>query len=336
MSTATASRRKSPRKSPAATEASRERQAAKVAELGEKLEAAVAALGTDTQWTEVLESVAAFGARYSWGNQLLIMVQCAERGYAPTYVQGYNAWRDAGHPVRKREEVGSAISIYAPVMRKLSREEADRREAIESRRIPRGEDGRSLRPFLVGFTTASVFDLAQVTDPESFPVPAPTVRTRRYQTAGPAPELLTGDDPTGALADVERIIKAAGLDLSYVDRVVLGGANGDTNGSQVRVRNDVDDAQKIKTLVHEWAHNDLGHVGFSPARRGELSRAQRECEAESTAYIVCGALGLDTGTYSAPYVNTWSKGEPETVRAALEAVTTSARTMISALTPEAE
>jgi len=36
-------------------------------------------------------------------------------------------------------------------------------------------------------------------------------------------------------------------------------------------------------------------------------------EAESTAYVVCRTLGLDTGEYSFGYVACWAGGGPEAV-----------------------
>ena len=64
-------------------------------------------------------------------------------------------------------------------------------------------------------------------------------------------------------------------------------------------------AQPGKTLVHELAHATL-HEGFD-------DRSLAELEAESVAYIVCDALGIDSSDYSFGYVATWSGGGDEAI-----------------------
>jgi antirestriction protein ArdC len=62
-------------------------------------------------------------------------------------------------------------------------------------------------------------------------------------------------------------------------------------------------AQIFKTLVHEIAHAIL-HGNADHHARSEM-----EVEAESTAFVVCQVLGLETGTYSFPYVASWAGEE---------------------------
>ena len=70
----------------------------------------------------------------------------------------------------------------------------------------------------------------------------------------------------------------------------------------------------MKTLIHELGHALLHSEG--PV----LSREVAEVEVESVAYIVCDALGLDTGDYSFAYVARWSDGTPELVKDTAERV----------------
>ena len=63
--------------------------------------------------------------------------------------------------------------------------------------------------------------------------------------------------------------------------------------------------QQIKTLAHELAHALL--------HRDQSDRRLAELEAESTAYVVCRGLGVDTGQYSFGYVATWAGGGEEAV-----------------------
>src|ERR1019366_171064 len=45
----------------------------------------------------------------------------------------------------------------------------------------------------------------------------------------------------------------------------------------------------------------------------DLTRGLKELEAESTAYVICTALGMDTSDYSFGYVIGWTGGAPEAI-----------------------
>ena len=83
----------------------------------------------------------------------------------------------------------------------------------------------------------------------------------------------------------------------------LGGPNGYTDFGRrlVMVRDDVDDAQAVKTLAHE-----AGHVILHPDRQGRDCRGIIEVEAESVAYMVTSAHGLDSSQYTFNYVAGWA------------------------------
>ena len=77
-----------------------------------------------------------------------------------------------------------------------------------------------------------------------------------------------------------------------------------------------------------------GTKGFF--RRGELmgmpDRAMREVQAESVAYAVSAALGLDTSGYSFGYVASWAVGKTdEEMRACLQVVRDAAKAMVEDL-----
>jgi hypothetical protein len=77
---------------------------------------------------------------------------------------------------------------------------------------------------------------------------------------------------------------------------------------RMAVRPDVGGAQAVKTLVHELAHALLH--GDEVMRSREIE----EVEVESVAFIVCDALGLNSGDYSFAYVARWSDGFVELVK----------------------
>ena len=105
-------------------------------------------------------------------------------------------------------------------------------------------------------------------------------------------------------------------------------ANGLTNFASrvVTVRLDLSPAQAAKTTAHELAHVLLHRPGTH-----DLDRPSREIEAESVAYLVCGAHDLDTDAYSFGYVASWSGGDTERIRATSERALGCARNVLDRL-----
>jgi antirestriction protein ArdC len=154
----------------------------------------------------------------------------------------------------------------------------------------RGEDGEDRRP-VFGFRSVAVFDVSQ-TEGDELPVVCRN---------------LEGDDPAACFD----ALRERALRLGY--SVQLAELPGTTNGDctyalrHIRVESRNHPAQQVKTLAHELAHALL--------HESVIDRALAELEAESTAFVVCRALGLDSGDYSFGYVAIWSGGGPEAVAA---------------------
>ena len=96
----------------------------------------------------------------------------------------------------------------------------------------------------------------------------------------------------------------------------------------IAVRPDVAPAQAVKTLIHELGHAVLHAEG--PV----ASREVAEVEVESVAYIVCDALGLDSGDYSFPYITRWAEGSEELVKETAERVIGCAKEILASLEAE--
>ena len=139
---------------------------------------------------------------------------------------------------------------------------------------------------MVGVKPVSVFDIAQTDGP-----PPPE---------HPVPVLLTGQAPAGLWDSLAVLVAEQGFRLERGDCL---GANGLTLYGErvVRVRADVDDAQAVKSLAHE-----LGHILITPNGADGGCRGLREVEAESVAYMVTQAHGLDSGQYTFRYVTGWA------------------------------
>ena len=72
------------------------------------------------------------------------------------------------------------------------------------------------------------------------------------------------------------------------------------------------------------------------ATRVQIDRDLAEIEAESVAFIVCNALGVDTAAYTLPYVAGWAGGDVERVRRTAERVVTTAQAVLAAMAPATE
>lgn len=83
--------------------------------------------------------------------------------------------------------------------------------------------------------------------------------------------------------------------------------------------------QMVKTLAHELAHHLTHDVGDN--------RAERECIAESIAYVVCSHFGLDTGARSFPYVAHWGQ-DGKTLKGVLQVIQSTSKAMIDSLSSE--
>jgi IrrE N-terminal-like domain len=106
-----------------------------------------------------------------------------------------------------------------------------------------------------------------------------------------------------------------------------GSENGycDFSNKQIAVRPDVAPAQAVKTLIHE-----LGHALL---HSDELLRSKEvaEVEVESVAFIVCDAIGLDSGDYSFAYVARWAEGSIDLLKETGERVMACAREILQQL-----
>ncbi|RZT75524.1 peptidase M48-like protein [Pseudonocardia sediminis] len=267
-----------------------EQRAARVAELTDKLNGAIAELTEGEQWTAMLRTAARFH-RYSFRNTMLLLLQAEEREATISRVAGLHTWRAVGRRVRKGEK---GYQILAPLRRKLGDEEAAKigPEAYTG-------DGQP-KKVVRGCKIVHVFDVEQTEGDE-----LPDL---------PTPDALTGGDPAGLFDRLADLVSAEGYTIERNPE------DGDTQGwtnyatAVVSVRPDVDDAQAAYVLAHE-----LGHIRARHDERA-ISRAQRETEADSIAYVITAAHGLDSVTTSAPYVAGWSEGDTEVIAAAAEIV----------------
>ena len=140
------------------------------------------------------------------------------------------------------------------------------------------------KPTIRGFKYVPVFDISQTVGDD----PPTICRT------------LSGDDYGNSYG---RLVSVAwSLGFHFEDHEFGDSTNGDCCPSEARIRVEARNspAQRVKTLAHELAHALL-HDRVD-------DRPLAELEAESTAYVVCRQIGMDTGDYSFGYVASWAGG----------------------------
>lgn len=229
--------------------------------------------------------------RYSFNNHLMIFLQRPDA----TVVAGFNRWKSLGRFVKKGEK---GIAIFAPCRYKAKVETQDGEEKTVQQ--------------IRGFRVVHVFDISQ-TEGDDLP-DLDAVR----------PKLLDGEAPEGIWDALTRHAESIGYE-------VLRHQGGSENGycdflkKQIAVRVDVSPAQAVKTLIHELAHAVLHAEGRGP------SREAAEVEVESVAYIVCDALGLETGDYSFPYVTRWAEGSTDLIKETAERAIACAKGLLTGL-----
>jgi hypothetical protein len=205
-----------------------------------------------------------------------VMLIMMQNPYA-TRIGGYKKWQELGRQVMAKE---SALRIFAPMTYK-------REDALE------GERTSEVR----GFKLVPVFDISQTEGPE-----LPEGLSK-----------LSGLAPEGVFATLTEFANTLGFRVERPE-TLESGANGDTTHSlgRIRVVASNSGAQQVKTLAHEIGHALLHDPDVATTK--ELTRGLMELEAESTAYVICAALGMDTGDYSFGYVAGWAGGAPEAVQ----------------------
>ena len=252
--------------------------------------AAALEAGNSLALTAYLNVMARF-YKYSWNNCLLIATQRPDA----THVAGFRAWLGLGRHVRKGEK---GIAILAPIICKRQTEQDDRKGAAAS--IAQDTS------HLVGFRIAYVFAMEQ-TDGQDLP---------EFATVKGNPEQY--------LERLKRLLASDSIGLEYDQSIAP--ARGVSRGGQITLLPGLAAAEEFSTLVHELAHEKLHRAD----RRTETTRTVRETEAESVAFVVCHAIGLDTNTAAADYIKLYN-GDRNTLSASLQFIQSTATEILTAL-----
>lgn len=195
----------------------------------------------------------------------------------------------------KKGEKG--ILILAPMVFKPKADYRDQNTVTEA------EDETILR-----FRAVYVFDIAQ-TEGE------------------PLPELSNANgDPGNALTALKTLVTSKGIALEYFN--AESGPLGCSMGSKILLRANQSPAEEFMTLVHELAH-ELLHRDNRP------TKTIRETEAESVAFVVSHAIGLDALATSNDYIQLY-KGDLQVLTESLTRIQEVASEILAAILKQPE
>jgi hypothetical protein len=165
------------------------------------------------------------------------------------------------------------------------------------------------QPTLYGFRCVFVFDISQ--------------------TGGKDLPTLTevNGDVSGYRERLFEFVEGQRVELSFSERIAP--AKGLSYGGKITLLSGMQPAEEFSTLVHEIAHEML-HRGV---RRALTTKRVRETEAEAVAFVVCQAVGLQTGTANVDYIRLWN-GDANLLRESLQAVKKTAAVILGGIAPE--
>lgn len=252
----------------------------KVDELLKQMEQGTKEVFESDRYKQYLSTMSKFH-NYSFGNVMLIMMQCPQA----THVAGYVSWQKNFNRQVVRP---GAIKIlgYAPKTIEVDVEIKDQngQRILDENGRPKIETQKRIIP---GFKPVNVFDIS-ATEGE------------------PLPSLI--DELQGDVKYYDHLWEAINAcspcPISF--EKIEGGAKGyfSHSSNSIAINEGMSQVQTIKTAIHEMAHAEL----HTPDAMGDdkLTRDTREVQAESVAFVVCQHYGIDTSEYSFTYVAGWS------------------------------
>jgi len=182
------------------------------------------------------------------------------------FVRGYRAWQNLGRQVKKGEK---AIKIFAPLIKKQENSKGKQETCLK------------------GFRIISVFDLSQTEGDDS-----------------QLPTMIKGlESDIDYSTILDQILEKIDVTVDFKDMNYAEHGFYAIKEKAITINSRNSPVHTLKTLFHELAHHY--HLDSLKGRRDKFTYEQEEFVAESSAYLVCATLGIDTGDYSIPYIKNW-------------------------------
>ncbi|MFF2316964.1 ArdC-like ssDNA-binding domain-containing protein [Arthrobacter sp. NPDC058097] len=252
------------------------------------------AVESPSHWQVLLDASSTLW-RYSGGNVALLMMQMAQRGTEePTLVAGYKEWARHGRTVTKGEHALWVIAPRTARVQQVTFPDGSRRRVPVGDQLPHGAFDDGKKTVITGWRGQAVFDVSQT---QGTPLLVPR-------------GLGSGVDAAELWGSLEAVARSHGFKVDVTD-AQYGLTSGFTDFAEHRVQVGawLSSEERTAVLAHELGHvllhgpdDRLGRLYGSSADHRGLA----EVEAESVAYTVLKAHGIDRGPQSATYLAGWA------------------------------
>ncbi|WP_168404535.1 ArdC-like ssDNA-binding domain-containing protein [Arthrobacter silvisoli] len=259
------------------------------------------AVESPSHWQVLLDASATLW-RYSGGNVALLMMQMAQRGTEePTLVAGFREWERHGRAVLKGEHALWVIAPRTARMQEFMLPDGTRQRTRVGGKLPQGAVDNGKKTVITGWRGQAVFDVSQTQG-------TPLLVPKNQSGPGAAGSVL--------FESLEGVAREHGFEVR-VDHAQYGLTSGYTDFAKhlVQVGAWLNPEERTAVLAHELGHvllhgpdDAVGRLYGSSADHRGLA----EVEAESVAYTVLRAHGIDRGPQSASYLAGWADAVIET------------------------
>ena len=278
------------------------------------LEEGMKEMFSSEKYTQYLKTMAKFHT-YSLNNTILISMQRPDA----TLVTGYERWKSMGRQVKKGEKTIRIIAP-APVKEKRQQKKLDEenKPVLDENGDPEMEE---VEVTVQKYKVTNVFDI--------------------FQTEGDPIETLDAVELTVGVENyaefLQAVEKVAPVPIRFDE--LTGQTKGyfHTVKQEIVIQKGMAESQTLKTAIHETAHSLLPNKEKMAEQEDLKNRQTKEVEAESVAFVVCSAFGLDTAEYSFPYIAGWSSGKEMTeLKASMDVIRQTSSNLIKSIEKEVQ
>jgi Zn-dependent peptidase ImmA (M78 family) len=232
--------------------------------------------------------------QYSLSNTQLIQQQFM----GAQAVGSFAFWKEKGFSVNKGEK-GIKILVPNKTVPKFQDEKGkwksiNKATPDEKKLIQEGK--KDVTPSRLYFSVGHVFEVSQTNAkasdlPKIFPNRWLEGNVEDYKALYKGMEAIAEKNGISIIAPKEELGSAKGVSYTLTKEVALNPRNSEK--------------QNVKSLLHELTHAKL----HTKETHLNYTAAEKEFQAEMTAYAVSSYFGIDTSSYSLDYLSNWTKGK---------------------------